>query len=115
LQHLGIMTKEGRRTIFIYQDFLIFHYSSSQFKARTLQCMRLSAFNTTYETVAMRGVSGGLDTRNITEIGSFHFCSQSTETNACFTIWRCADIKALVNMLVAEEVLNTNLARAFLF
>jgi len=62
----------------------------------------------------MRGVYGGIDTCNVTQFGNFNFCSYLTEKNESLSITRRPDIRGLVNMLVAEKVLNTNLAKGLL-
>ena len=82
-------------------------------KPRTLRHMKRSIFNTSYETVEMRGVYGGIDTCNITEFGNFNFTSHLTDRNECLTIRRRPDIRALLNRLVAEKVLYPKTAHNF--
>ena len=72
--------------------------SHAVLKPRTLRHMKRSCFNTSYETVEMRGVYGGIDTCNITEFGNFNFTSHLTSRNESLCIKMMPDICALVNM-----------------
>ena len=68
--------------------------------------MKRSLFNTSYETVEMRGVYGGIDSCNITEYGNFNFLSHLTALTESLSIRNRPDIRALVTRLLAEDVLG---------
>jgi len=76
--------------------------------------MKRSLFNTSYETVEMRGVYGSIDSCNITEFGNFNFCSHLTELTESLSIRKRPDIRALVTTLHAENVLGPRAAHGLL-